>query len=115
MAKTITTEIFFEAMRLMSALDIKADIKELVKQQSEGQKMDQFSFGYELIMRVFEKAVQVNSEKKIYAFLSKVLEKPADEIREQSFITLIDEIIAVADVEEWKILFTKVANLTIGK
>lgn len=115
MAKAITTEIFFEAMRLVTALDIKSDIKDLVKQQSEGQKMDQFSFGYELIMKVFEKAVQVNSEKKIYLFLAKVLEKPADEIREQSFITLIDEVIAVADVEEWKILFTKVAGLIIQK
>jgi len=111
MAKAITTEIFFEAMRLVSSLDIKSDIKELVKQQSEGQKMDQFTFGYELIMKVFDKAVQVNSEKKIYAFLSKVLEKPVDEIKEQSFVTLIDDVMAVADVEEWKILFTKVASL----
>lgn len=115
MSKKITTEIFFEAMRLVSALDIKADIKELIKQQSEGEKMDQFSFGYELIMKVFDKAVQVNSEQKIYTFLEKVLEKPADEIRKESFITLIDEIIEAADIEEWKILFTKVAGLIISK
>lgn len=115
MSKTITTEVFFEAMRLISALDIKADIKDLVRQQSEGQKMDQFAFGYELIMRIFEKAVQVNSEKKIYSFLSKILEKPAEEIREQSFITLIDDVLAVADIEEWKSLFTKVAGLIIQK
>lgn len=115
MAKTITTEIFFEAMRLVSSLDIKSNIKELVRQQSEGAKMDEFSFGYELIMTVFDKAVQVKSENKIYDFLSKVLEKPAKEIKEQSFIELIDEVIEVADVEEWKILFTKVAGLIMKK
>lgn len=111
MANKITTEIFFEAMRLVSSLDIKSNIKDLIRQQSEGAKMDQFSFGYELIMTVFDKAVQVKSEHKIYDFLSKVLEKPAEDIRKQSFIELIDEVIAVADVEEWKILFTKVAGL----
>lgn len=115
MAKEITVEIFFEAMRLVASLDIKSDIKELVREQSEGVKKDQFTFGYELIMQVFEKAVQKKAENQIYSFLSMVLEKPEDEIRKQNFVDLIDEILAVADLEAWKNLFTKVAGLIIGK
>lgn len=115
MAKEITTEIFFEAMRLVASLDIKNDVKNLVREQSEGEKKDQFTFGYELIMQVFEKAVQKKAENQIYSFLSKVLEKPENEIREQNFVDLIDEIIAVADLEAWKNLFTKVAGLIITK
>lgn len=115
MAKEITTEIFFEAMRLVASLDIKNDVKNLVREQSEGEKKDQFTFGYELIMQVFEKAVQKKAENQIYSFLSNVLEKPENEIREQNFVDLIDEIIAVADLEAWKNLFTKVAGLIITK
>lgn len=111
--KEITSELFFETMRLMSALKIKDDIKDIARESSENGVKDQFTLGYELIMRVIDKAVQVEAEDKIYAFISKVIEKPIEDIRTMKFTALIDELLETIDVEEWKSLFTRVASLLI--
>ena len=97
----------FEGMRLLTALGIKEELKNLFLETSNGKRqLTQEQFGYEFLMTILEKASTKNAEAQIYSFLSGIL---GVEINGNSNPNeVIDSMFAFADMKEWKAFFTRV-------
>lgn len=112
--KKPTTANFFELGRLFSMLGIKDEIKEVMRSKSDGTLTnDDFGVGYDLIMKIMDRAVQKNSEQEIYAFLASASGLNPEELQDPSvFLTVIKDI---KDSPEWRQLFQSAAELLFTK
>lgn len=106
---TFTMGNLFEGMRLLTALNLKEDIKKITLAKSEDGSRDVASIGYEVIFTVLEKASQKRCEQQIYDFLSKILNTEVNaESNPDEVVSLME---TFADFEEWKGFFTRVWSM----
>ena len=104
--RNLITKDVFSAMRLIKALDLKEEIKAISTKQES-----QESLGFELLFTIFEKASEINAEKKLYEFLSGPLEMKASEIEKMDLLEMVELVTKSIDIENWKSFFTSVSTL----
>lgn len=109
MRKLKTTDIF-SAARVITALNVKDDIKKIAL-ESKGKKLKQDDVGFDVLFTIFEKAVEKQSEQKIYEFLANIFECTVEEVENLPPTETIQKALEAANVEEWKAFFTSVASL----
>lgn len=109
MRKLRTSDIF-SAARVLTALNVKEDIKKIAL-ESQGKKKAQDNVGFEVLYTLFERAVEKNSERRIYEFLSGIFEISPEEVEKLPPTECINKALEAADIEEWKAFFTSVASL----
>lgn len=102
----------FSAIRILSKIGVREEVQEVVKraEESKGKKI-KADLGFDLIFGILEKATQEGAENEIYKFISNLFECEPEEVRTMNPILLFDKLGEVADVEEWKNFFKRVAAL----
>lgn len=112
----LKTSDIFSACRLLSAIGIREEIKEVAKQAEEGKaKKAQFDIGFDLLFGVIEKATTEGAEKEIYKFIADLFECDWESVRDMDPIELLDKLEQVADLDKWKSFFKRVAALMKSK
>lgn len=109
--RTIQTQDVFNAVRLITRLNFKEDLKEIMTAYNEGSR-NTVNLACDILFGIMEKAAEKNAEKAFYEFLSGPLEHSEDEIRKMDLLELLESLNKCADPEKWKIFFERVSALT---
>ena len=110
--RSLRTSDIFSACRVLSAIGIREEIREVAKQAEENKtKKIKVDMGFDLLFGILEKATQENAEKEIYKFIADVFECDWEHVRDMDPVLLLDELEKVADLEKWKSFFGRVAAL----
>ena len=110
--RNLRTSDIFSACRLLSAIGIREEIKEVAMKAEENKiKKVHVDMGFDLLFGILEKATQENAEKEIYKFIADLFECDWESVRDMDPIELLDKLEQVADIEKWKNFFQRVAAL----
>jgi hypothetical protein len=110
--RNLRTSDIFAACRLLSAIGIREEIRDVAKQAEENKgKRIQFDMGFDLLMGILEKATAEHAENEIYKFISNLFECDWESVRDMDPIELFDKLEQVASIEKWKNFFKRVADL----
>ena len=110
-----TTDIF-EAFRLICKIGVREEIRKVAIQAEENKgKKIQIDFGFDLMFGILEKATQKNAEKEIYHFISGLLECNPEEVAKMNPAKMLNSLLEVANIEEWKDFFGYVQRLILRK
>lgn len=114
--RNLETRDIFSAVRLLTKIGVREEIKEVARQaeESKGNKV-RFDFGFDLLFGVIEKAAQENAEKEIYKFIADLLECDPEEVRTMKPVEMLKKLEEVANIEEWKDFFGYVRRLIMKK
>lgn len=97
--------------KIISKMDIKKDIKELVPEiRAEKRELA----GVDLIFMLINGAAKAGVDKELYNFIAEIIGEPADKIARMPFNNLVDKIKEVADPESWASFFKQAARLTLS-
>lgn len=110
--RNLRTSDLFSACRLLSAIGIREEIREVALQaeQSKGKKI-KLDMGFDLLFGIIEKASKENAEKEIYIFIADLFECDWESVRDMDPIELLDKLEQVANLKKWKSFFERVARL----
>ena len=110
--RSLETRDLFSACRLLVKIGVREEVREVAKRAEESKdnkvKMD---LGFDLLFGILEKATKEEGEKEIYKFISDLFECDPEEVRVMNPIDLLDKLEQVANFEEWKNFFKRVAAL----
>lgn len=110
--RNLETQDIFAAVRLLSKIGVREEIKEVARQAEENKtKTVRFDLGFDLFFGVLEKATEKNAEDEIYKFIANLFECEPEEVRKMKPIKLIKDLEKVANIEEWKDFFGYVKGL----
>lgn len=110
MRKLETTDIF-GFCRLVNSIGIKDEIKRIAMEANSVSDLSKPEVGFDVIYALFEKATEEKSEKELYKFCARLFECDAKDVAHMDAIEFIDKLLEVANVEQWKAFFTRVARL----
>lgn len=111
MSKKLVVPHVFALSRLITSIGLKDELKGIVNKKISGTQKEIEEKGIEIVYTIFEKATNEVAERKLYEFLSLILEKQPAEIMEMGPQELIDEMLETANIEEWKSFLSQVAKL----
>lgn len=109
--RSLRSSDIFSACRLLSAIGFREEFKKIAENAQNVKDLTQFDVGYELIFGLIEKATTSKAEKEWYSFFANIFECTAEEVKTMDPCLFLDKVIEVADVEQWKAFFTRVASL----
>jgi hypothetical protein len=99
----------FAACRVLNAIGIKDEIKEVAKDSEK--VTDIWDMGFDLVFKIFEKAVSQNAERPIYEFIAGIFECKWEDVQSMDLFEMIEKLKEVASPEKWKLFFKNAANL----
>lgn len=110
--RSLKTSDLFSACRLLSAIGIRDEIKEVVNaaENSKSKKV-QVDLGFDLLLGIIEKTAQGKAEIEIYKFIADLFECEWEAVRDMDPVELLDTLEKIADIERWKAFFGRVAAL----
>lgn len=104
--RNLETQDIFAAIRLLSKIGVREEIKEVARQAEENKtKTVRFDAGFDLLIGIIEKAAQENAENEIYKFIANLFECEPEKVRKMKPIELMKGLEKVANLEEWKNFF----------
>ena len=110
--RNLETQDIFAAVRLLSKIGVREEIKEVARQAEENKtKTVRFDMGFDLLLGIIEKATQENAEKEIYKFIANLFECDPEKVAKMKPIELMKDLEKVANFEEWKDFFGYVKGL----
>lgn len=98
----------FSAARLISEIGIKDDFIALAEKAKTTGKIDA---GYDLLFVILERVTTSKAEKSFYEFLAGILETEPEEVAQMDPCLLMDKLLEVADVENWRNFFSHLRSL----
>lgn len=110
MRKLQTTDIF-AFCRLINAIGIKEDIKNIAMNAEKIRDIKKEEAGFDLLFSIFEKAIKVNSEDAFFQFCTGIFEMEVTEIKKMNPVEFIEKLMDAADLENWKAFFSRAASL----
>lgn len=105
--RNLQTKDLFNAMRIISAMGLRDTLKELNKKTYKSN----MELGMELLITIFDKAVEKKSEKLIYEFLAGPFECKASDVEVMDINDLLNNILEVAEPKAWRDFFQKLQRL----
>lgn len=110
--RNLRTSDIFSACRLLSAIGIREEVKEVAlrAEESKGKKV-KMDMGFDLFFGILEKATKKESEIEVYKFISNIFECEWEAVRDMDPVDLLDKLEQVADLEKWKNFFGRVMEL----
>lgn len=112
----LQTSDIFSAVRLLTKIGVREEIKEVAKQAEENKgKKVQIDFGIDLMLGIIEKAAEQKAENEIYRFIADLFGCEPDEVRKMNPVKMFKTLLEVANVEEWKDFFGFVRQLIMKK
>lgn len=109
--RSLRSSDIFSACRLLSAIGFRDEFKKIAENATNIKDLTQFDVGYDLIFGLVEKATTSKAEKEWYSFFANIFEVSVDEVKNMNPCDFLDKVIEVADVEQWKAFFMRVASL----
>lgn len=116
--RSIKTSDCFALMRVVKEIGVKEEFVGLATgklkldiPEGEDSEKTQKQVGAEVIYSLIERAIDNNSEKKIYEFLGSIMECEPKDVADMDPISLFEKIKEITDFEQWKKVFSFVANL----
>ena len=109
--RSLRSSDIFSACRLLSAIGVREEFKSIAEKTNTMKELTQFDVGYELVFGLIEKATSSKAEKEWYSFFANIFECKPKDIEEMNPCDFLDKMIEVADVEQWKAFFHRVASL----
>lgn len=94
----------FELGRVINKIGIKEEFAKISEKLSDKSATE---VGVEIMFILFAKAVEKNSEKEIYKFLSGPLEMKPEEVGAMDPFKLAEKVLEIAPVEKWQSFLSK--------
>ena len=98
--RNLITSDLFKGARLIRKMGINEEMKKF--SESLDPKQSQESVGIDLMILIFEKATEIESEELIYEFLSGPFEMPVEDIANMDLFEMVDTLFKIADLEKWQ-------------
>ena len=107
--RNLNTTDIFAACRLLSAIGIREEVKEVALRAEESKnKKVKMDLGFDLFFGILEKATTEKSEIEVYKFIANILECEWEAVRDMDPMELLDKLEQVADFDKWKNFFGRV-------
>jgi len=106
--RKIKTSDVFKFARLINASGMKDELKTMYEEAEGGNAA---SVGFEAIFRLIGSVTTEAMEEKLYEFYGDIVEKTADEVRDEDLSSLMDEMERVAAENDLKRFFSAAVKL----
>lgn len=108
----LETRDLFSACRLLMKIGVREEIREVARKAEENKdKMIKTDMGFDLLFGIIEKATQEKAEEEIYKFIADLFGCEWESVRSMNPVEMLDKLEQVADLENWKSFFKRVAAL----
>jgi hypothetical protein len=107
--RNLKTSDLFAFARCIKSIGLKEEIKKIAMEANTVQDIASRGFDYFYIL--FEKAVEKQSEKAIYEFLSGPFEMDPEAIENMDPVDWLEDLSKIADLDKWKAFFRSAAPL----
>lgn len=112
----LQTSDIFSAIRVLTKIGVREEIKEVAKKVEESNgKINKFDLGFDLMLGIIEKATEKRAEKEIYCFIADLFNCAPDEVRTMHPVKMFEQLLEVANIEEWKDFFGYVRRSIMKK
>lgn len=108
--RSLETSDVFSAARIIRELDIKEKIKSIALEY-DPKNGDERTVGFDIIWTIIENASTKKAEVKIYEFIGQLLEQTPEEVAHSNPTKMLENLLEVANIEEWKSFFKYVLRL----
>ncbi len=112
--RKLNTGDIFAFSRCLVAVGLKEEFQTKVKSleniKTKKKEFDIEKIGMEFVYDIFEKAVQVKSEKEIYRFLARPFEMTAEEVENLGIDELIEGLKQLGDISTLKAFFKQAVH-----
>ena len=106
--RSLQTKDIFSLSRIIMSLGLKDEFKKIAEKANTN---DINAVGYEMFFTIISKCTDEKTEEKIYEFLAGPLEVEVNEIANMDIFVLADKVIQIADVNKWKLFFSRASQL----
>ena len=111
MRKLQSTDIF-AFCRIINAVGIKEEIKAIAMKANSLKDINKEEAGFDLLFSLFEKASGEKAEEELFKFFANIFEEDVEIVKKMDPVEFIDKLMEAADIEKWKLFFSRVAALT---